>query len=191
MSIKEKIIKGLLAAGLTSSVAVGGFFLTAKSEAPNGIPMLSSYLDTGNVPTICLGSIKDINGDPMVLGVNMTEEQCVELFVRDYTEHYYKMKAAYKGEFASGWQEAAIADFVFNKGAGAFRFSTLLKRLQEGRHDEACDQLMRWVYGKNKQGKKVIINGLVNRASDEFKWCIGEVPSDVRYIKELIDKGEF
>lgn len=189
--MKEKIIKALLAAGLASSVAVGGFFLTAKSEAPNGIPILSSYLDTGNIPTICLGSTRDINGVPMKLGVNMTEDQCVDLFVRDYMLHYNQMKAQYRGEFVSGWQEAAITDFVYHKGVGAFRYSTLLKRLQEGRHDEACDQLMRWVYGKNKQGKKVVINGLVNRASEEFKWCMGEVPSEIKYIKDAIDRGEF
>lgn len=191
MTLKEKIIKALLTAGLASSVAVGGFFLTAQSEAPNGIPILKSYLDTGNIPTICLGSTRDITGVPLKLGVNMTEDQCVDLFVRDYVAHYKQMKALYNGKFVSGWQEAAIADFVYHKGAGAFRHSTLLRKLRENRHDEACDQLMRWIYGNNKDGKKVVINGLVNRASKEFKWCMGEVPSEVRYIKEAIDKGEF
>lgn len=50
MTFKEKIVKALLAAGLTSSVAIGGFFLTAKSEAPNGVPILPVYLDTGGDP---------------------------------------------------------------------------------------------------------------------------------------------
>lgn len=189
--MKEKIIKALLAAGLSSSLAVGGWFLTAQSEAPNGIPILSTYLDTGGIPTVCLGSTRDMKGVRLKIGVNMTEDECVALFVKDYIEHYNLMKKFYKGKFASGWQEAAIADFVYHKGVGSFSTSTLLKDLKANRHIEACDQLMRWIYGKNMQGKKVVINGLVNRASKEFKWCLGDVPSDVKYIKEAIDKGEF
>lgn len=191
MTIRDKIIKALLAGGMASSIAVGGFFLTAKSEAPNGIPILTTYLDTGGIPTACLGSTRDISGRKLQRGKVFTEEECVDLFVKDYIEHYNLMKSTYKGEFKSGWQEAAIADFVFHKGIGAFTSSTLLKRLRANRHEEACDQLLLWIYGKNMQGQKVVINGLVNRASKEWSWCMGDVPADIQYIKDAIDKGEF
>ena len=191
MTIREKIIKGLLAAGLTSSLAVGGFFLTASSEAPKGVPILSAYLDTGGIPTVCLGSTRDIRGNKIPRGLVLTEDGCVDLFVKDYVEHYNLMKKYYKGEFKSGWQEAAITDFVFHKGAGAFSTSTLLKRLKANRHEEACQELMKWVYGRDRQGNKVVIKGLVNRASAEMKWCMGDVPADLYYIKKQVDEGKF
>lgn len=189
MTFRDKIVKALLAAGLTTSVALGGFFLTAQSEAPNGVPILSTYLDTGGIPTVCLGSTRDIYGIKLKMGGRkLTEDECVELFVKDYIEHYNAMKKACSGEFSSGWQEAAIADFVFHKGAGAFRTSTLIKRLREGRHEEACDELLRWVYGKNMQGQKVVIKGLQNRATKEWKWCMGEVPYEAKELKLTLDK---
>lgn len=189
--MREKIIKSLLAAGLASGVAIGGFFLTAQSEAPRGVPILSSYLDTGGIPTICLGSTRDIHGNRIKMGTTLTEDECVELYVKDFIEHYRLMKRAYSGTFKSEWQEAAVTDFVFHKGIGAFSTSTLLKYLKQNKHDEACDQLMRWIYGKNRSGQKVVIDGLVNRASKEFKWCIGEVPADIQYLKDSIDRGDF
>ena len=68
MTFRDKIVKALLAAGLTTSVALGGFFLTAQSEAPNGVPILSTYLDTGGIPTVCLGSTRDIYGIKLKMG---------------------------------------------------------------------------------------------------------------------------
>ena len=123
------------------------------------------------------------------MGVSFTEDECVELFVKDYIEHYNAMKRLYKGEFKSGWQEAAIADFVFHKGAGAFGSSTLLKKLKAAKHEEACDELLKWVYGRNLKGEKVVINGLVNRATREWQWCMGEVPYEVQKLELSLGKG--
>ena len=189
--MRDKIVKALMAAGLSSSLAIGGWFLTAQSEAPAGIPVLPVYLDTGNIATACLGSTRDINGNRLKMGDKYTEDECVDMFVKDYIEHYALMKKLYKGSFTSGWQEAAITDFVYHKGGGAFSTSTLLKKLKANRHDEACQELLKWVYGKNRAGQKVVINGLVNRASREWKWCLGEVPVEAKTLKDFIDNGGY
>ena len=39
----------------------------------------------------------------------------------------------------------ALTSFVFNVGSGAFRDSTLLRLLNEGKYDEVPEQLNRWV----------------------------------------------
>lgn len=187
MSMREKVVKALLAAGLTSSLAVGGWFLTAQSEAPNGVPILPVYLDTGNITTACLGSTRDLQGNRLKLGTKYTEEQCVDMFVKDYIEHYRLMKQSYKGQFMTGWQEAAITDFVFNKGIGNFRSSTLLKKLKAQQHEEACLELTKWIFGRNTKGEKVVIKGLINRATKEYQWCMGEVPYEAKTLKEVID----
>ncbi|MGL1919959.1 MAG: lysozyme [Hyphomicrobiales bacterium] len=56
----------------------------------------------------------------------------------------------------------ALVSFIYNIGAGAFRTSTLLKRLNEGRYDAAADQFRRW----NKVKKKVF-RGLTRRRNEE------------------------
>lgn len=55
-------------------------------------------------------------------------------------------------------QVAALTSFVFNVGCGAFRSSTLLRRLNEHDYTAAAEQLDRWV---NAGGVRVA--GLVNR----------------------------
>ena len=42
----------------------------------------------------------------------------------------------------------AVRDWTFNVGGGAACNSTLVRRLNEGRLREACEQLPRWVYVK-------------------------------------------
>lgn len=61
------------------------------------------------------------------------------------------------GEFS------ALVSFVYNVGAGAFRSSTLLRLLNEGRHTEAGQQLLRWVYADGKR-----LRGLVSRRQAEL-----------------------
>ena len=56
----------------------------------------------------------------------------------------------------------ALASFTFNVGGGAFRGSTLLKRINAGDHDAVRKELARW----NKGGGKVL-PGLVRRRSEE------------------------
>lgn len=59
-------------------------------------------------------------------------------------------------------QRAALASFVYNLGRGAFRASTLRKRIIAGRFDDVPYQLSRW----NKAGGR-ILQGLVRRRKSE------------------------
>lgn len=56
----------------------------------------------------------------------------------------------------------AIVDFVYNLGIEAFKESTMLKLLNEGKHDEAGNQFKRWNKAKVK-GELVILAGLTRR----------------------------
>ncbi|MEB6886251.1 lysozyme RrrD, partial [Escherichia coli] len=40
----------------------------------------------------------------------------------------------------------ALYSFVYNVGAGNFRTSTLLRKINQGDIKGACDQLRRWTY---------------------------------------------
>lgn len=64
--------------------------------------------------------------------------------------------------YLNGNQRAALASFVYNLGAGAFRASTLRRRINSGDFDDVEYQLSRWV---NAGGKR--LNGLVRRRKAE------------------------
>lgn len=176
--VTQRLYKQLLAAGLVGSLAVTGAFLTAPAETPGGVPMLQTYLDTGGVPTNCYGH----TGPEVKLGQKLTEEQCVATFAADLLKHDKQLRSVAKGKFISDWEYAAMLDFTFNKGVGNLASSTMLVYFNRGDHDKVCDELLKWVYGKNKQGEKVKIKGLVNRASNEWKWCKGEVPQEMKDV---------
>lgn len=59
----------------------------------------------------------------------------------------------------------ALVSFVFNVGAGAFRSSTLLKKINSG-DATAAAEFGRWVY-VTKSGQKLVANGLVSRRQSE------------------------
>jgi lysozyme len=61
----------------------------------------------------------------------------------------------------------ALVSFTYNVGAGAFRTSTLLKKLNAGDTVGACNQLPRW----NKAGGKVL-PGLTRRRAAEQALCL-------------------
>jgi len=63
----------------------------------------------------------------------------------------------------------ALVSFVYNVGAGAFRRSTLLRRLNEGDYDEVPPQLMRWTRAGGK-----VSRGLYNRRKAEADLWIGD-----------------
>lgn len=57
---------------------------------------------------------------------------------------------------------AAVADFIFNLGAGRYRASTLKRKIDAGNWDDVPEQLDRWVWGGGKK-----LPGLVLRRRAE------------------------
>lgn len=90
----------------------------------------------------------------------------------------------------SRWQEIALTSFVFNLGEGAFKKSTLLRKLNAGDYASVPGELAKFVYN---DGKKM--QGLVNRrAAEAGLWAKGSFASsrDVKAapagtVKRLIE----
>jgi len=61
-------------------------------------------------------------------------------------------------------QRAALASFVYNLGSGAFRASTLRRRINAGDWDDVPYQILRW----NKAGGRVL-RGLTRRRAAEVE----------------------
>ncbi|ECG1797096.1 lysozyme, partial [Salmonella enterica subsp. enterica] len=61
----------------------------------------------------------------------------------------------------------ALYSFVYNVGAGNFKTSTLLHKINQGDIKGACEQLRRWTYAGGKQWK-----GLITRREIEREVCM-------------------
>lgn len=71
--------------------------------------------------------------------------------------------------FLNDMQRAALASFVYNLGSGAFRASTLRRRINSGDWDDVPYQLSRW----NKAGGRVLRGLVIRRAAEADLWTRG------------------
>jgi len=76
-------------------------------------------------------------------GMRATQPEC-EQFLKEDLNEAGKVVQRLVHVPLSQYQYDALASFVFNLGAGNFKSSTLLKKLNQGKYDEVPEQLMRW-----------------------------------------------
>ena len=164
-SVKQKLIATFIAAGLSAPAAFFVYDVTVPSEGVE----LQVYLDPVNLPTVCVGRMDK----KLKLGQTFTLDECMEMLAEDWKKHQEQLDKVVKVEYKSEWQQQALTDFTFNLGIGNVQSSTLLKLLNQGKHVEACNQLIRWT----KAGGKTLA-GLVKRRNKELPYCLGELPWD-------------
>lgn len=121
---------------------------------------LAAYLDIVGVPTICYGSTSGVR-----LGQTKTDEECQELLRGELGKTVEQVSQLVKVQ-QPATRIAALSSFAYNVGIGAFRKSTLLKKLNAGQIMEACAELDRWIYAGGKP-----VNGLVKRRAVERALC--------------------
>lgn len=137
--------------------------------SPNGMELLAqfeglrleAYLDSANIPTIGYGTIKYPSGKRVKMGDKITKAQALEYKKHDLKEFENTVNSAVKVPLTQN-QYDALVSLSYNIGSGAFKGSTLLKKLNQGDYKGAADAFLSWV---NAGGKKV--QGLVNRRKKE------------------------
>ena len=117
---------------------------------------LSAYRCAAGVLTIGWGTTKGVK-----MGLEITRDEADRLLLEDAQRFADHVKALVKVPLNQN-QTDALAALVYNIGPSAFAQSTLLKRINDGRHDLAASEFERWV---NAGGKR--INGLVRRRAAE------------------------
>ena len=165
MSIRSKLIAAFIAAGVTAASSFVAYDLTLPSEGFKN----KVYSDPVGLPTVCVGHM-DKN---LKRGQSFSDEDCLNLFAKDWVKHQKQLDSLVKVDYSSEWQRAALTDFTFNVGIGNVKSSTLIRLLNQGRHEEACIQLLRW----NKAGGRVL-RGLVVRRENTIPYCLGKVSED-------------
>ena len=120
---------------------------------------LNAYLCPARVWTIGYGHTSAA-GEPTVKGgMKITKAEAEEILRRDLGKFEARVNRLVKVPLTQS-QFDALVSFDFN--TGALHSSTLLKRLNAGKHNEVPAQLMRWTKGGGKE-----LKGLVNRRRDE------------------------
>lgn len=155
-ALKSKIAKVAGGTALTIAIALLG--------GPEGVEGQRStpYRDVGGVWTVCSG----ITGSDVVPGHYYSEKECEALLTKHLVPIKKAVDAAVKVPI-DNYTRAALYSFAYNVGIGAFRHSSLLRHLNAGQTDEACDDLRKWVF-VNKQRNR----GLINRREIDRQVCL-------------------
>ncbi|MCP9485586.1 MAG: glycoside hydrolase family protein [Gaiellaceae bacterium MAG52_C11] len=151
-----------------SALSKKGAKLIASFEGFRG----ELYNDAANHCTIGYGHLVHhgpIDGsEPAELKAGISQERAFELLQEDAAKAAAEVERCVKVPLEQH-QFDALVSFAFNVGNGAFRNSTLLRLLNEGRYDAVEAQLARWT----KAGGKTL-QGLVNRRAAEAKLFLGK-----------------
>ncbi len=152
----NKVVDGLSSIhGMTTS-RVGINLITSYEDEK-----LIAYDDGVGVWTIGIGTTVYPNGAKVKKGDKCTEEQALEYLQHDLKSFEKTVSDSVKVPLSQN-QFDALVSLSYNIGSGAFKNSTLLKKLNAKDYAGAADQFPRW----NKGGGKVL-KGLVRRREAE------------------------
>ena len=129
-----------------------------------------AYLDTlakPATPTIYCGLTKGVK-----MGMVLTEAQCQNMFSRELAIYDNAVDELVTGELTQNAHDACVS-FVYNCGIGAFKKSTLLKLINQGKFEQAAAQFAKW----NKAGGRVW-PGLVRRRAAEAALFLEPPPAE-------------
>lgn len=107
---------------------------------------LTAYKDSAGVVTIGYGHTGDVR-----MGQTISEADADSYFTKDIAWAVDAVNGAVKVNLTQA-QFDALVSFTFNVGAGAFRSSTLLKKLNAGDYSAVLGEMARWVYAGDKKG---------------------------------------
>lgn len=123
---------------------------------------LDAYKDPVGIWTIGIGTIRYPNGAPVKKGDKITQIQAWDFLWHDLTQFmkdvdYYTTDKITQGQFD------ALVSFTYNVGAGNFKTSTLLKKLNKNPSDATISaEFEKWKYAKG-----VELAGLLKRRKAE------------------------
>jgi lysozyme len=122
---------------------------------------LTAYQDGGGVWTVGVGHTAAAGSPAPFRGMKITAAESDEILSRDLKLFEQGVREAVKVPLSQNEFDALVS-LAFNIGVGAFRKSTLVKKLNAGDRAGAADQFLVW----NKDNGKVV-KGLVNRRKSE------------------------
>ncbi|MDN0086009.1 lysozyme [Yersinia nurmii] len=122
----------------------------------------TAYFDVVGVLTVCDGH----TGQDMTPDKRYSDRECDEVLKKDLAPVFAAIESSVKVPIPDS-RKAALASFGDNVGIRAMIQSTLVKKLNAGEIQAACDELRRWIRVGGKEWK-----GLINRREVELELCL-------------------
>lgn len=88
--------------------------------------------------------------DPKAFPFGLSEPEAAKLLATDLAEAERAVARLVKVPLSQG-QFDALVDFVYNLGAGRLATSTLLRMLNAGRYQDACEHLLQWDHAGGRE----------------------------------------
>lgn len=141
---------------------------------------LAAYQDGKGIWTICRGLTR-IYGRAVQPEDRLPKETCEQFDAEEQARGLAEMATLVKPEIWNAMSPAAqagTASFcIHNLGAGKCRGSTFLRLLNEGKRNEACAQITRWIFdnGRDCRIRSNNCYGQTERRPQEDELCLAGV----------------
>lgn len=168
MAMSNSLRNKLIAAAGGGAMLIATVFLGGKDGVEGRVYV--PYKDVAGVWTVCDGH----TGNGIIKGKTYSDRECDNFLWSDLRPVKTGVDSLVKiplGEY----QRAALYSFTYNVGLSAFSKSALLKKLNVGDVDGACDEMRRWVYAGGQKWR-----GLMNRRDMERSMCLAENADDLK-----------
>ncbi|ENG8533338.1 lysozyme [Salmonella enterica subsp. enterica serovar Anatum] len=161
--MNSTLLKSVLAAVGGGAIAIASVLITGPTgnDGLEGV-RYKPYRDVVGIWTVCYGH----TGNDIMIGKTYTESECKALLNKDLNTVARQINPYIKVPIPETTR-GALYSFVYNVGAGNFKTSTLLHKINQGDIKGACEQLRRWTYAGGKQWK-----GLITRREIEREVCM-------------------
>ena len=124
----------------------------------------------GDRPTVGFGSTFRDDGTPVQMGDTITAPQAVRRSFNHIAKDETALKQCVRSPLYQ-YEYDAYVSLLYNIGPTAFCKSTLVRLLNAGEYEKACQQILKW---DKFQGKP--LRGLTIRRWSEYQLCLGMTP---------------
>lgn len=146
----------------------------------------NAYKDVAGIWTIGYGHTAFAGKPAPKAGMTISALEAENILMQDLEQFAQAVEKLVKVPLNDN-QYASLVSFTYNVGIGAFKKSTLLKKLNNGDYDSVPLELLKWV---NAGGKRV--QGLVNRrAAESGLWVKGAFVSSARDTSQTKQEKAF
>lgn len=136
-----------------------------------------TYQDHIGIPTIGIGSTRDLNGKPPVKGKVLSDDEVARLFMRDIKVAEQCVDTHFNGERMPQSVYDMVVSKVYNNGCYGARWNPKANRpthfnrfAKAGDWYHTCERLADFVHAGGKKSQ-----GLINRAAKEQKECLRDL----------------
>ncbi|MCW3174454.1 lysozyme [Acinetobacter baumannii] len=137
MSSKTKFVVTVMAASAAFFASLIGY------EGYKSKP----YLDSGNVPTIGIGSTKYENGTSVKMtDKSITKDRAIQISKAHISKDEIAFRKSLPGVKLTQTEYDVYLDFVYNFGQSNWNQSSMRRLLLQNKPRQACDALLKWKY---------------------------------------------